>query len=115
MGCAHSLTADSESDDVSIFHLCKGYNIYTWALVATYSLMGLMLAQIVKYYGSIVKLFISGSSMYFSAVLCLLLFGRIPSALFMASMVLVTLGILLFNWENIRPLLVTPTDPKDSN
>lgn len=104
--CTHCLMQNSEDKNSSLFYLCKGYNIYTWGLVATYSLMGLILAQIVKRYGSIVKLFISGSSMYFSAVLSLVLFGRIPSALFMASISLVTLAIFLYNWESIQPLLV---------
>jgi len=84
--------------------LCRGYNAYTWALVATYSLMGLLLAQIIKRFGSIVKLFLSGSSVYFSSALTFVLFGRTPTLLFVASMVLVTCALFMFNYENIKPL-----------
>jgi len=81
--------------------LFKGYNMYTWALVATYSMMGLLLAQVMKLFDSIVKLFISGSSMYVSALLTVVIFGRWPSVLFLVSMALVTLAILLYNLEYI--------------
>lgn len=85
-------------------NLWRGYNAYTWALVATYSIMGLILAQVMKFFDNFVKLFISGSSIYVSAVLTATLFGRSPSMLFCASMALVTLAILLFNHDRLHPM-----------
>jgi len=101
--CTH-LGVHSAGGGAPLRNLFHGYNVYTWALVATYSLMGLLLAQVMKVFDSIVKLFISGSSMYVSAVLTVLVFGRMPSAMFVGSMVLVTLAVLLFNAEKIEPL-----------
>jgi len=81
--------------------LVKGYNAYTWALVATYSVMGLLLAQVMKYFDNIVKLFISGSSMYASAFLTVVIFKRYPSAMFTASLALVSAAQVGYNWERI--------------
>mmetsp|Transcript_21032 Transcript_21032/g.43675 ORF Transcript_21032/g.43675 Transcript_21032/m.43675 type:complete len:121 (+) Transcript_21032:294-656(+) len=97
-----------DATSISLESLFRGYNRYTCALVATYSLMGLLLAQVMKVFDSIVKLFISASSMYASALFTVFLFRRIPSSLFVGSMLLVTLAILLYNLERIQPLLQHP-------
>jgi len=98
-------STNSRGGDARLLDLWKGYNVYTWSLVVTYSMMGLLLAQVMKFFDSIVKLFISGSSMYASALLTVTIFDRVPSPMFMGSMVLVTLAILLYNVERILPLL----------
>jgi len=109
IGCLFCLGAHfsthSSATSLSPSSLFEGYNRYTCALVATYSMMGLMLAQVMKFFDSIVKLFISASSMYASAAFTVFLFRRTPSGLFLASMLLVTLAILLYNLERIQPLL----------
>lgn len=84
--------------------IVRGYNVYTWALVGTYSVMGLLLAQVMKFFDSIVKLFISGSSMYASAFLTAVIFGRVPDATFLLALTLVTVAIITFNIEKITPL-----------
>lgn len=81
--------------------LLRGYNRYVWGLVVVYALMGLLLAQVMKFFNVIVKLFISGSSMYVSAFLTWFLFGYTPSALFVASLGVVSVAILVFNAEKI--------------
>lgn len=81
----------------------RGYNWYVWGLVAVYALMGLLLAQVMKFFNVIVKLFISGASMYVSAVLTWLLFGYTPTTVFVGSLGVVTVAILLFNAEKIWP------------
>merc|ERR1712070_39655 len=83
--------------------LLRGYNRYVWALVVVYALMGLLLAQVMKFFNVIVKLFISGSSMYVSAFLTWLLFGYTPTPLFVASLGVVTVAILAYNAEKIWP------------
>lgn len=90
---------------ISIGSLFQGYNVYTWSLVITYSVMGLILGHVLKYFDSIVKLFISGSSMYASAILTVVLFERVPSPLFLVSMGLVSVAILLYRAEYLHQLL----------
>merc|ERR1712032_943717 len=80
-------------------NIFKGFNIYTWTLVFLYALMGLLIAQIVRVFDSIVKLFMSACSMYVSALAAFLIWGTIPSAIFFASLVLVTFAIMLYNKE----------------
>lgn len=102
-GCAMNLSAHFFNDPSpsSLFSLTSGYNRYCWALVCTYALMGLLLAQVMKFFDNIVKLFISGSSMYVSAVLSYALFGYTPTARFCFGMVLVTIAMVLYNYEKI--------------
>lgn len=80
-----------------LFGLWRGYNVYTFGLVGTYACMGLLIAQVMKHFDSIVKLFISGSSMYVSAVLSFAIFGLQPALSFILSLGIVTLAILMFN------------------
>jgi len=82
-----------------------GYNVYVWGLVAVYSSMGLLLAQVLKRFDNIVKVFINASSMYTSAFASWLLFGYIPTANFMAGLSLVTSAILLYNGDSIAVML----------
>jgi len=82
--------------------LTRGYNVYTWALVLTYSVMGLLLSQVMKYFDNIVKLFISGSSMYASAMLTVIIFERYPSRIFATSLLLVTAALFGYNWDRIH-------------
>jgi len=99
LGFVSALPAENRAQ--SLHGLWRGYNGYTWGLVATYAIMGLLLSQVMKYFGSIVKLFISGSSMYVSAVLTWAIFGLKPSVMFVLSLSVVTLAILIFNAEKL--------------
>lgn len=94
--CAYLVNSPSDSPLTGILN---GYNRYVWALVATYSLMGLLLAQVMKYFDNIVKLFISGASMYVQTFLSWAIFGYSPSASFLASLVFVSAAILMYNAE----------------
>ena len=103
IGCAVNLAAHLSHHSIdSLWTLTQGYNGYCWGLVATYSLMGLLIAQVMKFFDSIVKLFISGSSMYVSAVLSWSIFGYTPTWNFLSGMSLVTVAMALYNYENIQ-------------
>lgn len=106
IGCSVNLAAHLLHVDLSSLSslqtLTEGYNRYCWALVATYSLMGLLIAQVMKFFDSIVKLFISGSSMYVSAVLSWLIFGYTPTWNFLGGMALVTVAMALYNYDSIK-------------
>lgn len=79
----------------------KGYNVYVWGLVATYTMLGVLLAQVMKWFDNIVKLFISGCSMYISAILSYTIFGYAPTFNFVMALVLVSFAMVLFNLEKI--------------
>lgn len=96
--CVHLLSPEPD------LNLCLVYNVCTWALVVTYSIMGLVLAQVLKFFDNFMKLFISGSSIYVSAILTATLFGRSPSLLFCQSMAIVTLAIVLYNYDKLHLL-----------
>merc|ERR1711971_980148 len=83
--------------------LFRGYNVYVWGLVATYTLMGLLLSHVMRWFDNIVKLFISGCSMYVSAVFSWVIFGYAPTLNFVMALVLVSFAILLYNLERIAP------------
>eukprot|EP00929_Paragymnodinium_shiwhaense_P106841 TRINITY_DN7260_c0_g1_i1.p1 TRINITY_DN7260_c0_g1~~TRINITY_DN7260_c0_g1_i1.p1 ORF type:complete len:276 (-),score=44.54 TRINITY_DN7260_c0_g1_i1:543-1370(-) len=100
---AHELSAPATGNSRSLREIFHGYNIYTWLLVTTYTVMGLLLAQVMKYFDSIVKLFISGASMYVSALLTALIFGRYPNAFFIIALSLVSMAMALYNLERISP------------
>lgn len=105
-GCVFLLTTHSlKSASVTLnpWELTRGFNIYTWGLVLTYACMGLILSQIMKFFDNIVKLFISGSSIYLSAVLSWALLGFTPTPNFLGALVVVTAAVLMFNLESILP------------
>jgi len=90
--------------------LLTGYNIYTWGLVATFASMGLIIAQVMKYFDNIVKLFISGSAMYCSAFLSWLIFKIEPTMAYCFALVIVTVSLLMFNTEQIPSQVVAGCD-----
>lgn len=103
IGCTVNLAAHLWHNPLSSLQtLTEGYNRYCWALVATYSLMGLLIAQVMKFFDSIAKLFISGSSMYVSAVLSWAIFGYTPTWNFLSGMALVTVAMALYNYDSIK-------------
>jgi len=112
IGCCVNIAAHLWNDASlqGIYNLTNGYNRYCWGLVATYSLMGLLLAQVMKFFDSIVKLFISGSSMYVAAFLSWAIFGYTPTRNFVAGVLLVTLAMVSYNYERIVP--VKPQEKK---
>lgn len=79
-----------------------GHNRYSLALVLTYALMGLVLSQVMKWFNVIVKLFMSGASMYVTAVFSWLLFGFAPTTNFALGLALVTFAMVLFNADKIQ-------------
>mmetsp|Transcript_69964 Transcript_69964/g.177567 ORF Transcript_69964/g.177567 Transcript_69964/m.177567 type:complete len:337 (+) Transcript_69964:120-1130(+) len=104
IGCVVNLTAHILSDHgagQSLFAF-KGYNRYVVALVVTYASMGLLLSQVMKWFDNIVKLFISGSSMYVSALFAWTIFGYAPTVNFCIGVGLVTIAMLIFNLDKIR-------------
>jgi len=82
----------------------QGFNIYTWLNVLNYMFMGLALSFIMKHFSNITKLFISGASMYISTLAALFLFHLIPSAGYCAALALVSLALVLYNWEMMFPV-----------
>lgn len=79
----------------------RGYNVYTWALVLTYTFMGLIVSQVMRWFDNIVKLFMSGSSMYLSAFAAWSIFGYVPTARFGVGLSLTTAAMLIFNWDKM--------------
>merc|ERR1712070_1109562 len=78
--------------------------------MGNYAVLGLLLAQIMKFFDSIVKLFISGSSMYASAFLTVTIFKRVPSFKFCFGLFLVTVALLLYNYDKIKELVTKKRD-----
>lgn len=105
IGCAVNLSAhlSREPTVAGLQSLFAGYNRYCWGLVATYSFMGLLIAQVMKYLDSIVKLYISGCSMYVSAALSWIIFGYLPTTNFVMGMILVTIAMVIYNLEQLLP------------
>lgn len=78
-----------------------GYNVWTWMLVFTYTFMGLLISQVMKYFDNIVKLFMSGSSMYLSALAAWTLFGFKPTVQFIAGLWLTTIALVMYNLDKV--------------
>merc|ERR1719291_1208222 len=105
IGCVVNLSGfmASASPSQSMGGIFTGFNRYTWGLVATYALMGMIVAQVLKFLDNIAKLFMSGSAMYVSAALSWLIFGYVPTGTFVSAPAIVTAAILLYNAERIFP------------
>merc|ERR1740129_2527045 len=70
-------------------------------LACNFAFMGLLIAAILKFFNSIVKLIINAASMYATAILTVLIWGRMPSMLFMGSLFAVTVAIILYNADKL--------------
>jgi len=103
IGCIFNLSCflAGRPPQQSVSGMFVGYNVYTWALVATYSLMGLLIARVMKIFDNIVKLFMSAASLYVQTFFTWAIFGYNPSTLFILSLVLVTVAMIMYNAERL--------------
>jgi len=92
-----SYTSDPEAGFLT------GYSVYTWLLVCAFASMGLIVAQVMKFFDNIVKLFLSGSAMYCSAALSWLIFDIRPTGPYCFALFIVTVSLIVFNAESIFP------------
>lgn len=83
-------------------HPFEGFNLYAWLVVVNYVFLGLSISVVMKHFTNITKLFINGASMYVSTCASYLLFHLVPSSAFTQGLCIVTLAMLMYNWELVR-------------
>lgn len=71
-------------------------NIYIYLLIMSYSTYGLIVSQVMKYFSSIVKLFMAGSSIVVSGILTFLWFGIIPTWNYVVGGAVVLVAVMLY-------------------
>lgn len=81
--------------------LFTGYGAWTWALVANYTCFGLVMGYIMKHLDNINKLFMSGSSMYVSAIVTFCIFGLRPHVMYAVGLATVTVALGIFHRDTI--------------
>jgi len=78
---------------------CKGYDFWTWCLLANYAFMGLLTSFIMKYLDNIQKLLMAGASMYVSTFATSTLFKFTPSISFVMGLLMVTAALFTYHWD----------------
>ena len=76
-----------------------GYNGWTWMVCANQTFMGVVVSFVLKYSNNIMKLFISATAMFFTTALTALIFSVTITRTFLASLVLVTGSLYVYNVE----------------
>ena len=78
------------------WYLLNGFNYWTWLLIMVYIIHGLCIAQIMKYFSNIVKLFMNGGSILITGCLTWAIFGLNWTWPYVGGLVLVILAVLLY-------------------
>jgi len=84
------------SDDEGAWDLFAGYSVYTWMLVATQAVIGLIMSAIFKHGNNIMRLFVISCAMLVTTVLSVLIFGLQLNVYFIVSFLLVVLALYLY-------------------
>eukprot|EP00397_Hematodinium_sp_SG-2012_P001738 GEMP01001743.1.p1 GENE.GEMP01001743.1~~GEMP01001743.1.p1 ORF type:complete len:375 (+),score=77.94 GEMP01001743.1:215-1339(+) len=83
----------------------KGFNTYAWLVVLNYMFLGLAMSVVMKYFTNITKLFIGGASMYVSTFAAVVVFNLMPSLGFCVGLGIVTVAMVLYNFELVEQML----------
>ena len=82
--------------DPETHYLLYGFNYWTWLLIMVYVIKGLCIAQIMKYFSNIVKLFMTGASILVTGCLTWIIFGLNWTLSYVVGLFLVTGAVLLY-------------------
>lgn len=79
------------------WNLFKGYNIYTWLLVFSQAVIGLIMSAVMKHASNITRLFLISCAMLVTTFLSVLIFYLHLNVFFCASFVLVFVALYLYH------------------
>lgn len=85
--------------DVETPSLFSGFNYWTWLLIAVYTVKGLAISQVMKYFSNIVKLFMTGASIILAGLLTWMVFGLDWTFAYLGGLLVVTLAVLLYKTQ----------------
>lgn len=74
-----------------------GFNMWSWALVFSFSVMGMAISGIMKHADNIVKVFANAGAMMFSTLVSWQLFNFYPGPYFLAAVATISASIYLYN------------------
>lgn len=80
----------------NIPELFEGFNGWVWILVINNGCMGIALSAVIFYTDSIIRLFVEGSSLMFTAAFTILVFGLLPSIMFSVSFAIIVGSFVVF-------------------
>lgn len=86
----------NHEQDLESHHLLYGFNYWTWLLIMVYAIKGLVIAQIMKYFSNIVKLFMTGASILVAGFLTWSIFGLNWTLSYVIGLVIVTTAVLMY-------------------
>eukprot|EP01137_Pigoraptor_chileana_P034599 Opistho-2@27393 len=89
--------------DGGVCALLRGFNLHTWAIVATQAANGILLSIVMKHASSIAKLFVVALATALGTVLAITLLGLKTDFFFVVSLVCVLVALALYNraaWAN---------------
>lgn len=93
-------TSYSSTIDGSIFNsfdqFFKGFSIYTWALVATQVLNGILMSIVMKHSSNITRLFVISCSLIVTTVLSILVFSLKLNGYFYFCFSLIMISLFLY-------------------
>lgn len=84
--------------DPAGFHFFRGYDAFTWGLVAVHALGGLLVATVVKYADNILKGFATAVAIIVSGVFASIAWHYRPTLAYVAGCSLVIVSIVVYQW-----------------
>jgi UDP-galactose transporter len=100
----------SRKETTNFLDVFEGFNFWTWCLMLNFCSLGLLSSFIMKYLDNIQKLLMSGASMYVSATFTTFILGLQPTQNFIFGLLVVTSGLVIFNWDKLVAAKVVPSD-----
>ncbi|KAI0237325.1 putative UDP-sugar transporter protein SLC35A4 [Lamellibrachia satsuma] len=94
-GSVFLLTALNSNDPATNLNLFHGYSIFTWILVLTQAVAGLIMSSIIKHGSNITRLFFIACAMLVTTTLSILIFGLQLNTYFCAAFVIVIVALYL--------------------
>jgi len=79
------------------WNLFRGYTMYTWALVVSQALVGLMISAIMKHASNITRLFIIACAMLVATILSVAVFHLRLNVYFSAAFTFVLIALYLYH------------------
>ena len=88
------------------FSLFKGYSLYTWLLVLTQAIVGLIMSSIFKHGNNIMRLFVISCAMLVTTVLSMIIFSLQLNVYFIVSFILVCTALFLYHTKWMKLLFL---------
>eukprot|EP00106_Octopus_bimaculoides_P020425 XP_014787867.1 PREDICTED: probable UDP-sugar transporter protein SLC35A4 [Octopus bimaculoides] len=92
-----TIQASNHYEEKDSFSLFKGYSIYTWIIIITQAVNGLIMSAVMKHASNITRLFIISCAMLITTVLSILIFNLQLNIYFGCAFICVIIALALYH------------------